>query len=172
MPVKQKSTLGAGMLATAFVLLLLMLTWLFQSYFDAENDPANRVLEERASAGVIEMRLAADRKGHYAIAGEINGYKANFLLDTGATYVAIPESLARLVGLEKKGRLMISTANGNTSAYRTVIDQLSIGKIRLKNVAAIIHPKLDEVLLGMSALKDLEFLHSGGELTIRQTLYH
>jgi len=156
------------MIAMAAIMLLAILTYFFQSALDSQNDPRNLVIASTQTGDLVEMKLRADRQGHYALAGSINGVRANFILDTGATYVAIPEKLATRLHLEKGQRIPISTANGNTSGYRTVINRLTLGKIVLYDIKAVIQPRLDEILLGMSALRQLEFIHQSGELTIRQ----
>ena len=93
-----------------------------------------------------------------------------FLLDTGATQVSIPAHIADELQLESYGNYPVQTANGTVTVYRTKIDQLSIGNIFLYNVAAHINPamKSDEILLGMSALKKIEFSQTGKQLTLRE----
>ena len=66
------------------------------------------------------------------------------------------------------GRAM--TANGPVTVYSTSIDELSIGDIKLYNVPASINPGMSDqaILLGMSALKQIEFVQRGDSLTLRQ----
>ena len=112
------------------------------------------------------MRLASSRQGHYLLNGQINGQGVTFLLDTGATQVAVPEALAARLALERGAPITLSTANGRATGWRTRLDQLQLGDIRLSGVA----PGMDgdEVLLGMSALKQLEFTQRDGTLVLRQ----
>lgn len=86
--------------------------------------------------------------------------------------MAIPEALASKLGLERGAPVMLSTANGRTQGYRTRLEQLQLGDILLRNVRALVVPGLDgeQVLLGMSALKQLEFTQRGGTLLLRQNL--
>ncbi|MNC64411.1 hypothetical protein D3C75_1146100 [compost metagenome] len=67
---------------------------------------------------------------------------------------------------------MLSTANGRTQGYRTRLGTLQLGDILLREVRALVVPGLDgdQVLLGMSALKQLEFTQRGGTLLLRQNL--
>ena len=67
--------------------------------------------------------------------------------------------------------IIISTANGRAKAHRTELNRLQLGDIVLKDVAALIAPGMggDEVLLGMSALKQLEFTQRDGSLMLRQS---
>jgi aspartyl protease family protein len=107
--------------------------------------------------------------GHYVARGKVNGQSVTFLLDTGATLVAIPEGLAQKFGLRKGRQGMSQTANGRVITYRTEIDRLQLGDIQLSNVAASITPGMDGdvILLGMSALKEFELMQKGDTLTLR-----
>jgi aspartyl protease family protein len=102
--------------------------------------------------------------------GQINGVPVTFLLDTGATDVAIPSSVAREASLEPGFATLASTANGVITVYSTEVDELTLGNIYLHNIAASITPSLggDTILLGMSALKQVEFTQRGSTLTLRQ----
>ena len=116
------------------------------------------------------VQLKRNRFGHYVVTGTINNQNVEFLFDTGATDVVIPESIARDLGLRKGKAGLAYTANGSVTVYGTQIEQLTIGKIILYNVRASINPGMDRssILLGMSALKQIEFLQKGDSLTLRQ----
>lgn len=158
------------MMIIAMVIGLILLTQYFQEVLNTQLNPNQNIQSKQRSDQLIEITLKRNRAGHYVGTGIINGRQAVFLLDTGATYVAIPEHLAASLGLKKGRRVPISTANGRTTGYQTNIEQLSIGQIHLYNVKAIITPNLEEILLGMSVLKQLEFTQRGNILTIRQYL--
>jgi aspartyl protease family protein len=91
-------------------------------------------------------------------------------VDTGASFVSVPERVADRVGLKKGNALTASTANGNITVYSTVLDRISIGDITLYDVKADINPHMDgeEILLGMSFLRNLSVTHKDGKLSIRQ----
>ena len=91
------------------------------------------------------------------------------MLDTGASDVAIPAELAQELGLERGAPVQYQTANGVVTAYRTVIDSVSIGPMIIRNVAASINPGMRdmEILLGMSVLKHVEFTQRGDILILR-----
>ncbi|MCH8537887.1 MAG: retroviral-like aspartic protease family protein, partial [Alkalimonas sp.] len=95
---------------------------------------------------------------------------AEFMLDTGATTVAVSEQAARRLGLERGQRIQVMTANGIASAWRSQIDELQLGDIHLYQVDASIVPNLSgtEILLGMSALNQLEFNQQANQLTLIQ----
>ena len=96
--------------------------------------------------------------------------KLSLLLDTGATDVVIPEALADQLQLKRGRRGRAMTANGPVTIFSTTISQLTIGDISLHNVNASINPGMrpPSILLGMSALKQVEFVQSGRSLTLKQ----
>jgi len=102
--------------------------------------------------------------------GKINQQSVIFLLDTGATDVSIPQHIAENLNLPRYNSYQVATANGNTQVYRSTIQELNIGDIALYNVEANINPsfKSNEILLGMSALKQLELHQSGRTLILRE----
>ena len=104
-----------------------------------------------------------------AMVTHINGRQVEFLLDTGATHVAVPASLAIDLGLTPGVPISYHTANGTVTGYTTIIDRVRLGNIELHDVRAGIMPDVSgEILLGMAFLKDLEFSQRGETLTLRQ----
>lgn len=160
--------IGKGMLAVAMVVCLGMLTMMFQQQLEKQENPNQRVLSKQDKNGQTIVILQRNRAGHYVTNGTINGNNVEFLLDTGATNVAIPEYIAKRIGLRAGRSIQVSTANGRTTGHQTKIDSLTIGDITLYNIRAIITPNLSQILLGMSALKQLEFSQKGNTLTIKQ----
>ena len=124
-------------------------------------------VNEDGHAWVVVQR---ERNGHYLAEGKINGHPLVFLIDTGATDVAIAESTARAMGLEFGPRIQIMTAAGPARAWATRLDRVSLGSLELNNVRAIITPALGgEALLGMSFLKHFSLRQEGEELTIESS---
>lgn len=160
---------GRVMLIIAWLVALALGTWLFGNWQDDKRNP-NQAPQSRHGEGFIEVQLASGRGGHYLLDGQINTDSVTFMLDTGATQVAIPLAVAERIGLEKLAPIQINTANGTARGWRTAIDSLQLGDIQLQQVAAIIVPNMDgeQVLLGMSALKKLEFTQRNGTLVLRQ----
>lgn len=150
---------------------LFLATRFFGDWEQRQANP-NSEISSQHGEGYVEVRLLGNSQGHFVADGLINGQAVHFLLDTGATDVAIPESLARQFNLERGAPVTLSTANGRTEGYRTRLDSLQLGDILLRDVRALVVPGLDgeQVLLGMSALKRLEFTQRGGTLLLRQTL--
>lgn len=163
--------IGKAMLGASFALGLLGLTFLFNNLLDKQANPNRDPFSSQTSAGVREVVLQRNRQGHYVSGGEINGLPVTFLLDTGATDVAIPIAIAGQAGLSRGFATQARTANGVITVYSTKINTLSIGNIILRNVNASITPSMggNTILLGMSALNQVEFSQQGSTLTLRQT---
>ena len=157
------------MLMLAWVAGLLLAVRFFgeweQSRFNPNREPVSVIQGEQ-----IEVRLQSNIQGHFVADGRINGETVTFLLDTGATDVAVPAEQAERLGLPRGAPVMLQTANGQATGYRTVLDSLALGDILLHDVRAIVVPGFggDQVLLGMSALKQLEFTQRAGTLVLRQ----
>jgi len=157
------------MLVLAWGIGILLATKFFadweQSRFNPNRQPVSLVQGEG-----IEVLLESNAQGHFVASGRINGEAVVFLLDTGATDVAIPAELAEKLGLARGAPVLLQTANGQTTGYRTVLDSLGLGDIVLRDVRAIVAPGFDgeQILLGMSALKQLEFTQRAGTLVLRQ----
>ena len=149
----------------------LFLATRFFGQWEARQENPNAVVTSQQHAGYIEVKLVGNGQGHFVATGQINGQPADFMLDTGATDVSIPASLAERLKLEKGFGVTLSTANGLSEGYRTRIDRLQLGDIVLRDVRALVAPGLhgDQVLLGMSALNKLEFTQRGGTMLLRQT---
>jgi len=160
---------GRVMLMLAWGAGLLLATRFFgdweQSRFNPNREPVSVVRGDQ-----IEVRLESNIQGHFVADGLINGEPVTFLLDTGATDVAIPAEQAERLGLPRGAPVALQTANGQTTGYRTMLDSLTLGDIVLHDVRALIAPGFggEQVLLGMSALKQLEFTQRAGTLVLRQ----
>ena len=155
---------GTAMIVAGWLLLAGMIWWGFNQYLNP-----NAGLKASVSGEVV---LKRGPDGHYRAPGEINGMPVNFLVDTGATTVAIPESLAWQLGLERGAALRVHTANGDAVAYASRLQQVGLGGAMAYNVAANIVPGMagDEALLGMSFLKRFDIAMRGNELRIRAQL--
>ena len=123
---------------------------------------------ESTDKGII---ISADRRGHYSGAGMINNHKMEFMIDTGATRVAVPSELAKRTGLKFGMPVVSNTAAGNVRAFQTTIPTLTIGSITLYNTHAVILDKLDQVLIGMTVLKRFKVTQFDGKMVI-ESLKH
>jgi aspartyl protease family protein len=157
--------LGRGMALVASLLVLGMFYFYFESSLQARNNP-NRDL--RIAPGT-ELVLKRSSDGHYLFPGTINDRPVTFLLDTGATLVSVPAGLAGVLRLEAGAHQRSITANGTVDTRATRIDALAFGPFVLRGVPASLNPGMagDQILLGMSVLKHLEFTQRGDTLVLR-----
>ena len=124
-----------------------------------------------AADGRQSVVLAADTRGHFLAEGSINGGSVRFILDTGATQIALPAADAVRLGVDfRKGRpALIHTANGPAPAWRVKLDSVRVGGIELHNVdALVLEQGLDAALLGMSFLNRVEMHREGETMTLRR----
>jgi len=111
--------------------------------------------------------------GMYLTFGSINGRSVRFLVDTGASAIAMNKEQAKQLGIryDKIGvPASVSTASGFTNAYRVRLKTVTVGKITESNVEAFVidgnHP--GPILLGMTFLGRLDIEHSGNALKLYQ----
>jgi len=162
--------LGVGMAIAMWIVLLVLLAIFFQDWGERQRNPNQNPQTRIGADGVRELVLTRNRAGHYVASGSIDGGPVVFILDTGATDIVIPGPVAKRLRL-KRGRAMVyQTANGTVKVYATVLGEVALGDISLQGVRASINPAMrqQEVLLGMSFLKYLEFTQRGNTLTLRQ----
>lgn len=157
---------GRGMLWLAAIGMLAGLTFLF-SGLDRPGGAMSAGVDDSGRATVV---LEQGRGGHYQAEGAINGEAVAFLVDTGATDVAISERTARSLGLDFGPRITVMTAAGPAPAWVTRLDRVTVGTLERRNVRATITPGLGEqALLGMSFLKHFSIRQEGGNLIIAST---
>lgn len=166
----EQRRLGGWMYIGFWILLFVLLGSIFSRWLDHERNPNQDVVSRVTNGGVREVVLKRNRMGHYYATGTINGHRVEFMLDTGATDIAVPASVAEDIGLRRLGRVQYETANGIASGYATRLDSVRVGKIVLHDLSAGINPHMDGdvVLLGMSFLKRIEFTQRGDTLILRQ----
>lgn len=157
--------MGRGMLIIFWVGALAFTTYLVSVWMDKQKHPTS--LRENGRVTVV---LNEGINHHYFSYGKINGQKVLFFVDTGASDVVIPLQLANKLGLRKGVTSKARTANGIVEVFKTKLDTLQIGDIKLSSINASINPGMngDEILLGMSALKFLDFERAGDTLILRQ----
>ncbi|MGD8417639.1 MAG: TIGR02281 family clan AA aspartic protease [Pseudomonadales bacterium] len=124
-------------------------------------------------AQVAQVSIPKDDVGQYRIRGAINHRFVDFLVDTGATVVALSSIVADGLGIEyrKKGEKgFVQTAQGNAESYFMNLDTVTVAGITAHNVQAAIitgsHPQ--DILLGMSFLRNVSMRDEGGVLTLVQ----
>jgi len=153
----------------AWASLLLLLSWFAADFLLLQRNPNSEIAMTHTAEGVPEVILLRNHSGHYVATGAVNGSAVSFLLDTGATDVAVDEEQAAQLELKKGAPVMITTANGRVQGWRTLLRKVELGSIKLSAVPATIVPDLNgEALLGMSFLKRLTMIQRGRELILRQ----
>lgn len=156
---------GLWMLGIAWLLIFGGGWWVASHWMAAQDNPNQRV----AAQGDGSVVLARNRAGHYVANGEINGRPVTFLVDTGASDVALSTALAQELGLKRGAAVTFVTANGESTGFETRLDTVHLGAIVVHDVRASYADGMlpDQVLLGMSFLKHLEFTQRGEELILR-----
>lgn len=115
--------------------------------------------------------LSAGDGGHYVTSGQINGATVQFLVDTGATAVAMTVAEANRIGLnyQQGQRIMLSTANGNVPAYRVRLNSVRIGEVEVSGVDAVVAPRdMPYILLGNSFLSRFQMKTENNVLTLER----
>jgi aspartyl protease family protein len=113
--------------------------------------------------------LTAGSGGHFVTAGQINGKTVQFMVDTGATSVAMGAQDAERAGINyKAGQVIgISTANGNTQGYRIKLNSVRIGDVEVFDVDAIVTPQaMPYMLLGNSFLTRFQMTRENEQMTL------
>ena len=163
------SRIGRVMGFAAWVVGLALLVMLFNGIIERQTNPNAAPSAEITEAGLPQVVLQRNRAGHYVAGGRINGEPVVFMVDTGATDVALSLPLARRLGLRLRPGGVSVTANGRVETWRTRLDSVDLGGLVLRDVRASVLPNMpgEEVLLGMSYLKHLELIQRDGTLTLR-----
>lgn len=115
------------------------------------------------------VTLSAGAGGHFMVDGQINGGAVRFMVDTGATAIAIPASDAIRLRIDyRKGRpATTQTANGPTATFLVTLDTVRIGGIELQSVEAmVIEQGLNVALLGNTFLNRVEMRREGQTMTL------
>jgi aspartyl protease family protein len=165
---------GAGifLLAGGFLAKSIDKTWLTAS----PSAPVAMVAsaEPSVTAGSRTVVVPRDSRGHFQVNARIDGRQIGFMVDTGASVIALTATDARRLGLHPAPReftAQVRTANGIIRAAQTQLDRVQIDDITVRNVAALIMPDeaLGENLLGLSFLSKLRrFEYSNGKLVLEQ----
>jgi aspartyl protease family protein len=129
---------------------------------------------EISQTGVRSVSIPRDRRGHFQTEGRIEGQRIGFMVDTGASTIALNETSAARFGLRPAPgdyKATISTANGTVKAARTRLAMVEVGGLTVRDVDAMVLPDeaLSENLLGLSFLSRLKrFEYANGKLVLEQ----
>ncbi len=115
--------------------------------------------------------LKADNRGHFIERGQINGKTMVYMVDTGASSVAIVRSDAERMGLPfLKGQpVMMRTANGDAQGWSLRLDSVRVGDVEVFGVDAVVAPlAMPYVLLGNSFLAHVQMTRQGSEMVLER----
>ncbi|MDP2323644.1 MAG: TIGR02281 family clan AA aspartic protease [Gammaproteobacteria bacterium] len=121
--------------------------------------------------GSQTISLTADSRGHFITTGTVNGATVRFMVDTGATGIALGATDARRanVNLGNGRPVMVQTANGVIQAWLVTFDNVRVGDVVLHGVEGTVHQQdLPVALLGMSFLNRMEMKRDGQTMTLRK----
>jgi aspartyl protease family protein len=124
--------------------------------------------------GIRSLSIPRDARGHFQTEGRIDGQRIDFMVDTGASVIALNEKSAARFGLRpQRGdyNATVATANGTIKAARTRLAMVELGGLIVRDVEAMVLPDeaLSENLLGLSFLSKLKrFEYAGGKMVLEQ----
>ena len=119
------------------------------------------------------ISISRGQNGHFWVDGRVDGRRLNFMVDTGASSIALREGDAARIGIHPARReytARISTANGVIMAAPIELSRVEVGDVVVRNVAAMVLPDdaLGENLLGMSFLGQVHWQYQSGKLVLEQ----
>lgn len=133
---------------------------------------SDRISASFQAAEKAEVRIPRADNGHYYVSGHINGRPVDFMVDTGASAVAMNMQDAERLGVNFRRGIKgsASTAGGIVNAYHVDLDKLSIGNIIVHQVRAtvVIGNFPTQVLLGNSFLGQVEMSEEAGVMVMRK----
>lgn len=161
--------------------MLLVLGGLSARYLDDRGKPApNAATAMTSSPGAASppgrsrsVVLRRGNGGHFWTEARVDGRRVEFVVDTGATTIALRESDAARLGIHPAPReytVKVSTANGISRAAPVMLQRVEIGDIVVRNVQALVQPDsaLGVNLLGMTFLSKVRWTHEYGKLVLEQ----
>lgn len=129
---------------------------------------------QQGSAAQRSVVIPRDNRGHFQTGARIDGRDVGFMIDTGASVIALTESDAARIGIRPQRSdftAAVSTANGTVMAARTRLASVDVGGLVVRDVDALVLPDnaLRENLLGLSYLSRLKrFEYANGKLVLEQ----
>jgi aspartyl protease family protein len=129
---------------------------------------------DTADAGFRSLTLPRDARGHFLTDGRIEGQRIDFMVDTGASVIALNETSAARFGLRPTPsdyKMIVKTANGTIKAAPTRLAMVDIGGLIVRDVDAMVLPDeaLSENLLGLSFLSKLKrYEYANGKMVLEQ----
>ena len=127
----------------------------------------------QSSAAFRTVTLRSDQRGHFQVNARVDGRTVDFMVDTGASMIALRETSAARVGIFPAARdytVLMQTANGVGRAARVHLNRVEIEDITVRDIDALVVPdrQLGVNLLGMSFLSRVKWSHERGRLVLEQ----
>lgn len=135
---------------------------------------ASAVVAPAPSTSSRSLTVPRDSRGHFQVDGRVDGRRIGFMVDTGASTIALTSRDAARLGIRPMRSdftVSVRTANGTVKAAPVMLDTVEIGGLTVRDVQAIVAPDdvLSENLLGLSFLTKLKrFEYAGGKLVLEQ----
>lgn len=128
---------------------------------------------QKTASNLGEVKIWRSPRGMFQTTGSINGLPVQFLVDTGASSIAMNSAEARRLGIDYRvvgEETRVKTASGIEAAYAVTLDRVKVGEIQLHNVEGLVidGPQPDRALLGMSFLGRLDMNNEGTVMTLRK----
>jgi aspartyl protease family protein len=148
-----------------------------QAVLEIDGRQETHVLGSHISSAYTKPEMAEAviyrQQNMYLGSGSINDYPVSFLVDTGASDIAMNAAHARRLGIDFRvdgDPVMVSTANGRVRAYRVILDRVKVGGIELSNVSGFVNEgdSPEVILLGMSFLGQLDMQRDGERLILKK----
>jgi aspartyl protease family protein len=129
--------------------------------------------QRQTSSGYRTVTLRSDRAGHFQVEARVEGWPVNFMVDTGASMIALRETAAARLGIHPAARayaVRVQTANGVGRAARVRLNRVEVNGITVRDVEAFVVPdrQLSVNLLGMTFLSRVKWTHDRGRLVLEQ----
>lgn len=133
-------------------------------------EPSSRVGTQFTESTKKVITINRHANGHYFAKGEINGYPVDFIVDTGASDIALTAEQASAIGIrwENAPTVTYITANGKATGYSVQLERVTVGGVTVNLVEAGVNPgnQQHHALLGMSFLKHFDMRESNNILTL------
>ena len=120
-----------------------------------------------------EVSIYRNEHGMFTVVGSINNFPVNFLVDTGASHIAMNRNEARRLGIDYRQygkRGYARTASGVVKTWQVTLNKVQVGSVSISNVKALVNDSSSprEVLLGMSFLGQLDMKNEGTSMKLRK----
>lgn len=132
---------------------------------------SNRIAQTFTVPRKKQLRINSGQHGHYFYRGSINGFSVDFLVDTGASSIAINANTAKRLGISRRmsrGNVYVNTANAKVTGYLVTLREVKLGAIVVNNIEAVIMPNEypEKILLGNSFLSKCDIKIENGVLVL------